>query len=372
MPSALLNSTLDHLRALVAIDTTNPPRDAARARRILDFAASTLRDGGFHCDLMHFGEGCLALLAVRGKRPRILFNNHLDTVPAAEGWSDDPFTLRVTNDHAIGLGACDVKGAAACWLTAAQQTDGDAAMLFTTDEEAGQSVCVRSFLKERRDLLMSFDAAIVAEPTNCRAVTAHRGLATSAGIFTGTPGHGSSARALRDSAIHEAVRWAAAAIEYARGCEGDSFGPLTGVRFNIGTFEGGVKANMIAAEARVRFGLRPLPGQSTDEAIREFQQRAPDPGRVRWSTGFSGPSLPAGSADVAAAVERAQAVAERLGLPPGDPVDFWSEASLFSEAGLTSLVFGPGDIGQAHRPDEAVPLADLESVTKTYARLLSS
>lgn len=372
MSSALLSSTLDHLRALVGIDTTNPPRDAARARRILELVAASLRDCGYTCDPMDFGEGCRALFAIRGKRPRLLFNNHLDTVPAAEGWSADPWTLGVAGDRAIGLGACDVKGAAACWLAAAQQTEGDAAMLFTTDEEAGQSVCVRSFLKDRRDVLASFDAVIVAEPTGCRAVTAHRGLATSVGVFTGTPGHGSSARALRDSAIHEAVRWAAAAIEHARGCEGEAFGPLTGVRFNIGTFEGGIKANMIAAEARVRFGIRPLPGQATDELIRDFQRRAPDPQRVRWSTGFSGPSLPAAPADVAVAVEKAQGVATRLGLTPGDPVDFWSEASLFSEAGLTSLVFGPGDIGQAHRPDEAVPLADLESVTATYARLLSS
>ncbi len=369
--SDLLNSALTHLRQLVAVNTTNPPRDAGRAREILGLVQTALNECGFSCEIMDFDHGCMALLARRGT-PRVLFNNHLDTVPVADGWSSAPFALRVTDDQVIALGACDVKGAAACWLAAAQATSGDAAMLFTTDEEAGQSVCVRSFLREHRELLNSFDAAVVAEPTNCRAVTAHRGLATSAGVFTGTAGHGSSARALRDSAIHEACRWAAAAIEHARGWEGERFGPLNGVRFNIGTFEGGIKANMIATEARVRFGIRPLPGQSSDEAIAAFQSQAPDAGRVRWSTGFSGPSLPTAPADVAEAVAKAQGVAGRLGLSPGEPVDFWSEASLFSEAGLTSLVFGPGDIAQAHRPDEAAPLADLESVVTTYARLLSS
>lgn len=371
MSDELLNSALDLLRELVAVNTTNPPRDATRAREILGVAETVLRECGFSCDLLDFGQGCLALLAQRGK-PRVLFNNHLDTVPVADGWTGDAFELRLTGDAAIGLGACDVKGAAACWLAAAQATVGDAATLFTTDEEAGQSVCVRSFLKEHRDLLTLFDAAIVAEPTNGKAVTAHRGLATSAGVFTGTAGHGSSARALRDSAIHEACRWAAAAIEHARGWEGESFGPLNGVRFNIGTIEGGVKANMTATECRVRFGIRPLPGQSSDEAIADFQSRAPDAGRVRWSTGFSGPSLPAAPADVQQSMARAQAVAKRCNLPLGEPVDFWSEASLFSEAGLSSLVFGPGDISQAHRPDESVPLADLQSAATTYARLLSS
>ncbi len=371
MSGTLLNSALDFLRMLVAIDTTNPPRDSDSARGMLNVLTCDLGDCGFECDLMDYGDGCLTLLATRGK-PHVLFNNHLDTVPAAQGWSDDPFVLQLRDDRAMGLGTCDVKGAAACWLAAAQATHGDAAMLFTTDEEAGQSVCVRSFLKEHRDLITSFDAAIVAEATGCKAVAAHRGLATSGGVFTGVAGHGSSPRALRDSAIHEACRWAAAAIEHARGCEGDTLGPLSGVRFNIGTIEGGVKANMIASECRVRFGIRPLPGQSTDEALADFQSRAPDGRRVRWSTGFSGPPLPATPADVRQLMAGAQDVAKHLNLPLGEPVDFWSEASLFSEAGLCSLVFGPGDISQAHRPDESVPLADLESVVATYARLLSS
>lgn len=373
MPSSvLLNTALDHLRRLVATNTANPPRDPQRASEAIGLVEHALRDCGFSCETMDFGQGCLALLALRGKQPRIVFNNHLDTVPVADGWSTDPFALHVTGDGVSGLGACDVKGAAACWLAAAQASDGSAAMLFTTDEEAGQSVCVRSFLAEQRDLVNSFDVAIIAEPTGCTAVTAHRGLATASGVFTGVAGHGSGARALRDSAIHEACRWAASAIERARGWEGESFGPLSGVRFNIGTFDGGIKANMIATDCRVRFGIRPLPGQSTNEVIRDFQQRAPDADRVRWSTGFSGPSLPAAPTDVLDAMHRAREAAERLALPIGDPADFWSEASLFSEAGLTSLVFGPGDIGQAHRPDESVPLADLETAIATYARLLSS
>lgn len=370
MSSALLSSTLDHLRALVGIDTTNPPRDAARARRILELVAASLRDCGYTCDPMDFGEGCRALFAIRGKRPRLLFNNHLDTVPAAEGWSTDPWTLSVAGDRAIGLGACDVKGAAACWLAAAQQTDGDAAMLFTTDEEAGQSVCLRSFLKERRDVLASFDAVIVAEPTGCRAVTAHRGLATSVGVFTGTPGHGSSARALRDSAIHEAVRWAAAAIEHARGCEGEAFGPLTGVRFNIGTFEGGIKANMIAPAAELRFGFRPLPSHSIDGLHDTFRGFAAAEALAHYEETFRGPSLPSGG-DTADKFARAEALVAELGLPVGPAVDFWTEASLFSAAGLTAIVYGPGDIAQAHTADEWVELAQLQAVAQTYLRLFA-
>jgi acetylornithine deacetylase len=75
------------------------------------------------------------MLAVRGETTR-LFNVHLDTVPSSPDWSADPHVLRVTGDRAIGLGACDTKGAAACLLAAAEMTEGPAAFLFSSDEDA--------------------------------------------------------------------------------------------------------------------------------------------------------------------------------------------------------------------------------------------
>ena len=72
--------------------------------------------------------GAVSLLAVRGNSKRV-FNVHLDTVPSSPAWTADPFKLRVTEDRAIGLGACDIKGAAAALIAAAQATQGDAAFL---------------------------------------------------------------------------------------------------------------------------------------------------------------------------------------------------------------------------------------------------
>lgn len=362
-----LGATLAHLEALVAFDTRNPPRliDAG-PDGIFGYIRRALGQA-FTFQSWDLGQGCHSLLATRGQ-PRWLINVHLDTVPAAEGWSQDPLQLRVHGERAVGLGACDIKGAAACMLAAAAQTTGDVALLFTSDEEAGSSVCVRDFVQ--RFGPESFEAALVAEPTLGRAVVAHRGIATCRGTFSGVPGHASSRRALDDSALHDAARWASAALEQARRWEQASYRELSGVRFNLGHLEGGTKPNMIAGQAQVWWGTRPLPNQDPEEVVARLQSYAPHPSRVQWHKGFRGPSLPASDDADGSASAQALAVASSLGLEPGAAVDFWTEASLFSQAGYTALVFGPGDIAQAHTAGEWVALEQLAQVQQAYQRIM--
>ena len=137
------------------------------------------------------------------------------------------------------------------------------------------------------------------------------------------------------------------------------FGGLTGLRFNIGRIEGGIKANVIAPTAELRFGFRPLPSMDTDvllEIFRGFADAAPS----EFTETFRGPALPAGDVEQAEARRlAARDVADALGLAIGNAVDFWTEASLFSQAGHTAIVFGPGDIAQAHTADEWVALEQL-------------
>jgi acetylornithine deacetylase len=371
-----LAGVLARLERLVAFDTRNPPRAIDRGG-IFAFLAGAL-PAGFSCHFTDLGEGCVSLLAVRGA-PSLLFNVHLDTVPADPAWTGDPLALRVERDRAIGLGACDIKGAAACLVEAVSRTSGDAALLFTSDEEAGSSRCVRAFVSERR----GFDRVVVAEPTRCRAVLEHRGIATCSGSFLGTGGHASAPRALEDSALHEAVRWAARALAFAEGEEQKSYKGLTGVRFNLGTLSGGTKANMIAAAAELRYGVRPRPDQRPHDLLATIDALAPHPDRVRWTPGFVAPPLPTwgrerphtpgscGALSAPGPLARAEALAADLGLPEGEPVDFWTEGALFSEAGLDTIVYGPGDIAQAHTAGEWVRLEDLAAALAAYERILS-
>ncbi|MDG6348976.1 acetylornithine deacetylase [Luteimonas sp. 8-5] len=357
----LLSRVLGHLEKLVSFDTRNPPR--AIGTGIFAYIQAQLP--GFRCTLQDHGDGAISLLAVRG-RPTRVFNVHLDTVPSSPAWSADPFTLRIENQRAVGLGACDIKAAAAGLIAAANATGGDAAFLFSSDEEANDPRCIAAFLAAGH----GYAEAIVAEPTRCEAVLAHRGISSVLLRFKGEAGHASGAGALQASALHQAVRWGARALDLVEGESHLRFGGLTGLRFNIGKVEGGIKANVIAPEAEVRFGFRPLPSQDVDDLHTRFGACA-EGALERYEETFRGPSLPGG--DVATAEEqrlRARDLADELQLPIGNAVDFWTEASLFSRAGMTAIVYGPGDIAQAHCADEWVSLRQLRNYTESIVRIL--
>jgi acetylornithine deacetylase len=359
----MLDAVLRHLEALVSFDTRNPPR-AIGTGGIFDYIRAQLPD--FEVDVSDHGAGAVSLFAVRGN-PTRLFNVHLDTVPASPAWTGDPLRLRVADGRAIGLGACDIKGAAAGLIAAANATGGDVAFLFTSDEEANDPRCIAAFLARDH----GFEQVIVAEPTGCEAVLAHRGIASVQMSFKGKAGHASGVDALSASALHQAIRWGADALALVADEAHQRFGGLTGLRFNIGRVEGGIKANMIAPSAEVRFGFRPLPSQDIDALHARF--RALAPASVEYRDIFRGPPLPGG--DVAQAEARrlaARDLADALELPIGNAVDFWTEASLFSQAGLTALVFGPGDIAQAHTADEWVALEQLALAATHHQRLMEN
>jgi len=359
----MLEQVLQHLAALVSFDTRNPPRRIG-VGGIFDYLRAQLPD--FRVEVTDHGDGAVSLFAVRGT-PQVLFNVHLDTVPSSPAWTADPLMLRVTRNRAIGLGACDIKGAAACLVAAAQATRGDAAFLFGSDEEANDARCIEAFLKRPH----GFASVVVAEPTNGEAVLAHRGISSVLLRFKGQAGHASGAAAMEASALHQAMRWGSRALDFVEGESHRRFGGLTGLRFNIGKVEGGIKANVIAPDAEVRFGFRPLPSHDIDELHARFGGLAAAGALERYEETFRGPPLPAG--DVAEAEERrlaARDLADALGLPIGNAVDFWTEASLFSAAGLDALVCGPGDIAQAHTADEWVSLSQLHDYAEAVRRIV--
>ena len=341
--SSHLEPALEHLRWLVRADSQNPPRtpEALVARLQAELAAA------FDVERTDSGHGCVALFARRGS-PRVLFNFHVDTVPVSAGWTRDPFELAVGRDRAVGLGACDTKGAAAAMLAVALASKADVALLFTTDEEAGQGRCVRDFCAKK----LPFELVVVAEPTEAHAVLAHRGVGTGMLAFHGTAAHSSAAGG--SSANHALVRWASAALAWAE-THGD-------VRFNVGRVEGGLKPNVVAAEAMARFGVRPPPTESPNDVLLALARLAEDD--AVYTDGFLGPPL--------RETAKARTLATSYGLPVGAAVDFWTEAALFADAGYAAMVLGAGSIAQAHGADEFVSLGDLTRLTDLYHRILHS
>ena len=320
-----------------------------------------LQAAGFSVKISDFGDGHVNLYARRGE-PRVLFNCHLDTVPVGEGWSRPALELTIDEGRAWGRGVCDIKGAAAALLTVAESTDQPMAILFSSDEEGAGSCCVKNFLEEpaHRD----FGQVVVCEPTGCKAILAHRGFLSVKGHFRGVMGHSSEFRALDDNANHRLARWTAAALDH---CAAEAAAGRH-TCFNLGLVDGGTKSNVIAGDARLHYSARLGPGQSNEALFDALKDLAGAGQWADWHIPFSGPPLPAGGQDDRAARD----FCEQHELDIGDPVGFWTEASLFSDAGLSALVLGPGDIAQAHAVDEWVALNQLERAFEIYRAIVSA
>ena len=355
-------TTLQHLAAMIGCDTQNPPRAITIQSDIFQYLKAQLP--GFQCSFLDAGHGSISLLAKRGN-PKLLFNFHIDTVPVAPGWSKDPFDVVIEGDKVYGLGACDIKGAAACMLSAVNQQEGDVALLFSSDEEHGTSAAIRQFLTTEH----GFEQVIVAEPTQAKAALAHRGLISARVGFEGCSGHASEARAITDNAIHKAGLWIGQSLQWVAKQDGQ-FEHLQGLPFNIGKIGGGIKGNMIAGDCELAINFRPLPGECGQVLCAELVELTDS--KPTLNCGFEGPSLPAGNQSLEASLDKAQTLAEQCGIPVGPAVNFWTEASLFSQAGLTAFVYGPGDIAQAHTADEWVDVKQLQKVEATYLAILKT
>ena len=357
MPSVSIDRIIEHLTALVACDSQNPPRAIDPNGPMFDHIRNTLGDG-FQIQVFDHGDGHVTLLAERGHTDT-LFNCHLDTVPTGEGWSNPPLELIVKNERAYGRGSCDIKGAAAVLLALSEVTDAPMALLFTTDEEGAGGCCVAHFLNS--DAAARYRRVVVCEPTGCKAVLSHRGFLSVKGHFFGRAGHSSEPRALSDNAIHRFGRWLAAAVEH---CHAEAEAGR-GTCFNAGTVSGGIKSNVIADRCHVHWSARLLPGQDNRVLLDALSALA-QPDHAEWLVPFSGPPLPSAGRDF----EFARAWVDSLDIAITERVDFWTEAALFSAAGKDAIVLGPGHIEQAHTVDEWVELAQLEQVALAYARVL--
>ena len=354
-----MTTVLNKLDSLIAFDTQNPPRSLSADSPIFGWISGVLGTD-FEISISDHGLGRVSMLAVRGN-PDLLFNTHLDTVPVIEGSRFPPLEMTLENNRVYGRGSCDIKGAAACLLEVACTTDQPMALLFTTDEEGASGVCVAEFVRSEQSRV--FKQVIVTEPTDCLAVLSHRGYLSVKGEFTGVSGHSSEQRALQDNALHKLSCWVAMAISAAEQMETEGRRPC----FNVGEIHGGIKSNVIADQARLHWSARLSPGDN-NRVFLDVMKGLDSSDSATWKVPFSGPPLPTGDQDIS----QAQAFVDHHGIDSGPAVSFWTEASLFAQAGIPAIVLGPGSIAQAHVVDEWVSLEQLERALEIYTNLVGS
>ena len=176
-------------------------------------------------------------------------------------------------------------------------------------------------------------------------------------------GHSSEPRALKDNALHKLSSWVARAVTAAGQMELEDRRPC----FNVGEIHGGIKSNVIADQARLHWSARLSPGDSNEDFLK-LMTGLDSSESGTWKVPFSGPPLPTDGQDSSPA----QAFVDRHGIESGPMVNFWTEASLFAQAGIPACVLGPGNIAQAHVVDEWVSLDQLERALDIYRNLVES
>jgi len=357
-----LQNTAKWLEALVAMDTRNGTGDEVACVKFLAEGLKTHAPDQLIVDTAprSRSKADSGYVMARWGEPKILLNVHIDTVPSGDGWHSDPHQLVRDGAKFIGLGTSDIKGAAACIMAGLDDVvPENVAILFSGDEEHGSEIMPAVI---SRGHFGQAPMAIICEPTSCKVGRRHRGMLAVSAEFSGQGGH-SSLSDKTEKPLLEAARLACAIGEY--GERHIDFGedPYKGLCVNIGDIENDGSYNVIPTRSKLWASMRPPPGDNVEARRKDLINIAAEvsPG-TKLETIVA--LLPFASRDIKA-FEPVFGDTEIVDLP------FWTEAALLSEAGVNAVVFGPGHLDQAHKPNEYVTEVDLNSAYAVYARVLS-
>lgn len=347
--------------------------------------ASWLRDRGVAVELAEVREGRPNVLAsITGKKPgpHLLFCGHTDTVPPNAGSDADFFSARVENGRVFGRGTVDMKGAVAAMAAALVEIratgglpSGRVTLAAVVDEEM-ESLGAEALIKSG----FTADGAVIGEPTENRVAVGHKGLEWLEVGFTGRAAHGSTPEA-GVSAINAAAHFVrlvetelVPAFERRRD-------PVLGLpAINMGTIRGGQQPSMVADDCRVQLDRRWVTTETIDQVLGDLEDVLARVREARPGLKTRLERMPGGMATmlhgplvIDAAhplVGAARAAFGDVGRPEPalDVFPAWTDGALLSrEAGIPTLVWGPGELALAHSAEESVPVGDVFLAARLYA-----
>ncbi|WP_299623575.1 acetylornithine deacetylase [Pelagibius sp.] len=365
---------------LVGFDTVSAKSNLA----LIDFAQDYLERQGARCRRTASPDGSKAnLLASLGPEAPggVVLSGHSDVVPVeGQPWESDPFTLVERDGRLYGRGTADMKSFLAVALAlvpefTARPLTWPIHLAFSYDEEVG-CTGVPALIEDLTRAVPEPALVIVGEPTSMQIVNGHKGCFLFETRITGQAAH-SSLPQLGANAIFAAGRIIAhiAELAAAKRAAADPANPFDPpyTSFNLGEIEGGKAINIVAQDCTFTWEFRPLPGEDTDaiiaeverfareEVLPELQSQAP---HATIETRRPATVLPLAPEHEGAA----ETLVRRLtGANDTAVVSFGTEGGLFQAAGLSTIVFGPGSIDQAHQANEFI---SLEQVAACEAFLL--
>jgi acetylornithine deacetylase len=345
---------------------------------VAEVAAGWLRAHGVEAHVVEAAPGRPNVIASIGTGPRgLVLNGHYDVVPVGDGWTRDPWGAEIADGRLYGRGSADMKAGVACAMAAfvacARAVPNPQARLLLTlvidEEDAGRGT--RASIAAGLDC----DWAVVCEPTELRAVRAARGNCYLDVTIAGVSAHAGNPD-LGVNAIHAGAQVVERVVALDRELQTRTHPLLTPPRTGVGVIEGGLLVSAVAPDCAIRIDRRTLPGEDGASALADLQRVLaatpiePPEAQVSVEMTMEMPPFetPAGHPLLAAL----SAAAREAGAPAGEPVGvtYATDAGFIDRDGrIPVVVFGPGSVTEAHKPDESVPLADLPIAARTYALL---
>ncbi len=376
--------SVEMLRRLVAFDTTSRESNLALIHYVRDY----LKGHGIESTMVPNEDGTKAnLYATVGpmKAGGIVLSGHTDVVPVdGQPWDTDPWTLTDKGDKYYGRGTCDMKAFSAIglamvphFLRAKLKVPIHFALSY--DEEVG-CIGAHSLAERLKGAVPAPRVVVIGEPTMMTVIHAHKGARSYVTTFTGVEAH-SSMTHLGVSAIHFAGEFIAflnrleAELEARAAKDSEFMPPMSTI--NVGTVDGGTAGNILARECRLLWVSRVLPTDDQEEIERRafdylqntllpaMRRKHPDADIVTEARSATPPFSPEGN-DEAKALARAWSGSNVVGSVP-----YGTEAGIFQRTvGAPTVVCGPGDIAQAHQPNEFILKSQIDACESFMRRMV--
>jgi acetylornithine deacetylase len=367
----LAPAALELAQALVRIDTQSHHSNLP----LIDLVRDRLQRLGVECRLTFNEERTKANLFAtlgEGKPAGIILSGHTDTVPwEGQDWKFDPLGGEVRDGRLYGRGSADMKSFIAVAVAHAEEFLHSKApfaihLAFSFDEEVG-CFGVRHLIADMRDAGIQPLACIVGEPTNMVPAIAHKGVYRWRCCVRGKEAH-SSLTPESVNAIEMAARVVARIRDLGEHLEKhepryEGFDvPFSTA--SVGQFHGGIADNVVPRDAEFRYEFRDLPTADVAKLQRQITDYArslePQMKRIAPDSGFDFQTICEIPSFLGSAQDDITRLAQRLaGESRTTEVAFGTEAGIFKQSGIRTVVCGPGSIQQAHQPDEFVSLEQL-------------
>jgi acetylornithine deacetylase ArgE len=384
-----MHDTTRLLRDLVALPSINPMGRDLRGPEVFEHRVTAYLEEAFRSlgvryerqPVAPLRDNIVAYHEPPGATSTLVLEVHQDTVPT-DHMTIDPFGARVVNGRLYGRGACDVKGGMASMLAAFSRLVREkprscrVVLACCVDEEFTFLGVQRLVKDDLRGAVKGPVFGVVAEPTGLDIVHAHKGAVRWHLRTSGRSCH-SSRPEQGVNAIYHMAALLGHVERFADELRATRSHPLLGpATLSVGRIEGGTSVNTVPDRCHVEIDRRTLPGETTADVpaqlLAHLQRHAPKGISFSQSEPWlSCPALgPEGSEEL---VQRLGAAIDAVrGTHKVEAVPYGTDASTLAEAGVPSVVFGPGDISQAHTCDEWVELAQVEMASEVLFRLATT